>query len=224
MDSFSYSLVKCGAETFGVRAPVWEIGSYRVEGQEDCGDLREIFPGARYVGCDMREGPRVDRLEDVTALSAADGSVGTLLCLNTLEHVYEIQKGFSEIVRVTADDGMAVVSVPFHFKVHDYPGDFWRMTPEALERATDGFAWRIVGSRGWPTTPSTVFCMGFKREPDDFRGRYERFIGRLTAESRTRRRLSRRIKARIGYHLLGKRAFRGKLFSDDLRAKIIEPR
>jgi len=154
MDKFSYALVKCAATVFGARAPVWEIGAYRGEGQEEYGDLREIFPGYEYVGCDMREGPRVDRIEDVTALSAADGAVATLLCLNTLEHVYDIRKGFAEIARVVADGGMAVISLPFYFKVHDYPGDFWRMTPEALERATAPFPWRIIGSRGWETTPT----------------------------------------------------------------------
>ena len=34
----------------------------------------------------MREGPGVDRVEDLRALSFRDGSVGTALCLDTLEH------------------------------------------------------------------------------------------------------------------------------------------
>jgi len=221
MDKFSYALVKCAATVFGARAPVWEIGAYRVEGQEEYGDLREIFPGYEYVGCDMREGPRVDRVEDVTALSAADGAVPTLLCLNTLEHVYDIRKGFAEIARAVADDGMAVISLPFYFKVHDYPGDFWRMTPEALERATAGFPWRIIGSRGWETTPTAVFCIGFKREPADFAHQYDRFMTCLAAEGRETRSIAKRIKARIGYHLLSKRAFRGAMFKEQVRAKTV---
>ena len=221
MDKFSYALVKCAATAFGARGPVWEVGSYRVEGQEEYGDLRGIFPGYEYVGCDMREGPLVDKVEDVTALSAPDGAVGALICLNTLEHVYEIQKGFAEIARVVADDGMAVISLPFHFKVHDYPGDYWRITPEALERATQGFPWRIIGSRGWETTPTAVFCVGFKREPEGFADKYGRFMTCLAAEGREARSLSKRIKTRLGYHLLSKRAFRPALFHDRLTARVV---
>lgn len=222
MDKFSYALVKCAASIFGARGPVWEIGSYRVEGQEEYGDLRALFPGLEYVGCDMREGPSVDRIEDATALSAAAGSIGTLISLNTLEHVFEIQKGFSEIARVVAEDGTAIVNVPFHFKVHDYPGDFWRVTPEAMERLMSAFAWRIVGTRGWETTPTTVFCVGFKREPADFEAKFARFMTCLRAEGIERRAFTKRIKARLGYYLLSKRSFRGELAAHRVRAIVVK--
>ncbi len=223
MDKFSYALVKCAAGIFGAKGPVWEIGSYRVEGQEEYGDLRALFPGLEYVGCDMREGPSVDRIEDITRLSAADGSVGTLICLNTLEHVFDIRAGFSEIARVVAADGMAIINVPFYFKVHDYPGDFWRITPEGMEKITAPFPWRIVGSRGWETTPTTVFCVAFKREPEDLEGKYRRFLTCLRAEGIERPPFLKRLKARLGYHLLSKRQFRPAVFADRLGSRILSP-
>ena len=183
MDRFSYALVKSAVAAFGVRPPVWEIGSYRVEGQERHGDLRALFGGAEYVGCDMRKGPCVDRIEDVTRLGAADGSVGTLICLNTLEHVFETMKGFSEIARVTAEGGMAIVNFPFYFKVHDYPGDFWRITPMGMAEALSGFGCRIVGSVGWETTPTAVFAVAMKGEPDDLEGRFAQFLSALQADA-----------------------------------------
>ena len=61
------------AETFDCPGPVYEFGSYQVEGQVDYADLRALFPGKAYVGCDMRPGPGVDRVEDVSAISLADG-------------------------------------------------------------------------------------------------------------------------------------------------------
>ena len=57
------------AETFDCPGPVYEFGSYQVEGQVEYADLRGLFPGRRYVGCDMRPGPGVDRVEDVSDLS-----------------------------------------------------------------------------------------------------------------------------------------------------------
>jgi hypothetical protein len=223
MNRFSYALVKCAAETFGKRGPVWEIGSYRVEGQEEYGDCRDCFGGLPYVGCDMREGPRVDRIEDVTALSAADGSIGALLCLNTLEHVFEIRRGFDEIARVVADDGMAIIDAPFYFKVHDYPGDFWRVAPEAMRRLTEGFPWRVIGWLGWETTPSSVFCVGMKREPEDFAAKFERFKTRLSFEGVEPRGVLKRAKEFFGYHLVSKRAFRPLVFSQRMTFEMIEP-
>ena len=59
------------AETFDCPGPVFEFGSYQVDGQEGYANLRELFPSKSYVGCDMRPGPGVDRVEDVTAISSA---------------------------------------------------------------------------------------------------------------------------------------------------------
>ena len=57
--------------------PIVEIGAFQVSGQEAIADLRPIFPGKRYIGCDMQPGPGVDRIEDIHALSFASGEVGT---------------------------------------------------------------------------------------------------------------------------------------------------
>ncbi|MCD6406075.1 MAG: methyltransferase type 11 [Planctomycetes bacterium] len=223
MDKFSYALVKCAVEVFGCRGPVWETGSYRVEGQEEYGDLRTLFPGVEYVGCDIRQGPLVDRIEDITALSGGDASVGTLISLNTLEHVFGIWKGFAEIARVVSDDGMAILNVPFYFKVHDYPGDYWRITPEGMAEATEAFPWRIVGSVGWETTPTTVFSVGFKKAPDDLEEKFGRFIARLEKEGPERPGPWKILKARLGYHTLGKRPFRNILHAGDVRAHLVTP-
>ena len=58
--------------------PVFEFGSFQVEGQLDYADLRSLFPGKAYVGCDMRPGPGVDRVEDVSAINLPDGAAGTV--------------------------------------------------------------------------------------------------------------------------------------------------
>ncbi len=40
--------------------PIVEIGSLQVPGQEGFADLRPLFPGRCYVGCDLRPGPGVE--------------------------------------------------------------------------------------------------------------------------------------------------------------------
>ena len=65
--------------------PIVEFGSMQVEpGQPN--DLRRLFAGRDFTGTDMRPGPGVDRVEDLRALTYPDASVGTALCLDTLEH------------------------------------------------------------------------------------------------------------------------------------------
>ena len=79
-------------EAFDCPGPIYEFGSYQVEGQVDYADLRGLFPGRDFIGCDMRPGPGVDRVEDVSAISLGDGTAGTVLCIETFEHVFEVRK------------------------------------------------------------------------------------------------------------------------------------
>ena len=100
------------AETFACPGPVYEFGSYQVEGQVDYADLRTLFAGRSYVGCDMRAGPGVDRVEDVSAMSLADGVAGTVLCIETFEHVFEVRRAFDEVYRVLEPGGLFVITSP----------------------------------------------------------------------------------------------------------------
>ena len=50
-------------------------GSFRLFG---FAALRSLFPGKAYVGCDMRPGPGVDRVEDVSAMTFGNCQAGTL--------------------------------------------------------------------------------------------------------------------------------------------------
>src|SRR3954462_8198699 len=97
--------------------PVVEFGSMQVEAEQN-GDLRPLFAGRAFTGTDFREGPGVDRVEDLRALSCADGSVGTALCLETLEHVEDPLTACRELARVVAPGGVCLVSTPFLLGIH----------------------------------------------------------------------------------------------------------
>src|SRR5205823_12601843 len=100
MNHFVYGVARAVAEAFDLPGPVLEIGSYQVEGQEEIANLRDLFPQRPYVGVDCRAGPGVDQVADVQDLPQADASVGTVLALNTFEHVPRFWRGFEEIRRV----------------------------------------------------------------------------------------------------------------------------
>jgi SAM-dependent methyltransferase len=150
------------AETFDCPGPVFEFGAYQVEGQEGYADLRSLFPGREYVGCDMRPGPGVDRVEDVTAIRLPDGSAGTVLCIETFEHVFEVRRAFDEVFRILKPGGMFVITSPLNFRIHGYPDDYWRMTPSCLRRMLEPYGGRISGYQGYRAFPHTVMGLGIK--------------------------------------------------------------
>ncbi|MDY6863624.1 MAG: methyltransferase domain-containing protein [Thermodesulfobacteriota bacterium] len=149
-------------KAFNLIEPIYEIGSFLVEGQEDLADLRPLFADKTYIGCDIREGKGVDRIEDAEKLSMDDGSVGTVLILETLEHVQNPFLAFREIYRVLMDDGVVVVSSVMDFEIHDHPNDYWRFTPEAFKLLLKEFPNKIIISQGDDKFPLSIIGIGFK--------------------------------------------------------------
>ena len=120
------------AKTLACPEPIVEIGAFQVAGQETISDLRRLFPGKTYIGCDMQTGPGVDRLEDIHKLSFRSGEVGTFLLADTLEHVADPRRAMHEIYRCLRDDGVVIYSSVMNFPIHAFPNDYWRFTPEAF--------------------------------------------------------------------------------------------
>jgi SAM-dependent methyltransferase len=171
------AMVEIAASAFELAGPVYEFGSYLVEGQQQRGNLRPLFPGRRYVGCDLREGPGVDRVEDLGCLNLPDHCARTVLCLDTLEHVFEARRAVDEMLRVLAPGGMFLVAAPMDFRVHDYPSDYWRLTPGCIARLMAPLEATIVGSQGVESFPHTVFGIGCKTPvPGSFLRSTERFV------------------------------------------------
>jgi SAM-dependent methyltransferase len=157
------------AEIFACPGPIYEFGSYQVEGQVEYADLRSFFPGREYVGCDMRPGPGVDRVEDVSALSLPDESAGTVLCIETFEHVFEVRRAFDEVFRILKPGGLFVITSPLNFRIHGYPDDYWRMTPNCLRRLMSPYAARLTGAQGYHKFPHSVMGLAVKAPaPADF--------------------------------------------------------
>src|SRR5262249_41967197 len=151
------------ARAFEFREPIYEFGSFQVAGQEALADVRPLFAGKRFVGCDAREGPGVDRVEDLRKLSLASGSAGSALLLETLEHTADPVAALREVERVLAPDGLALVTSCLDFKIHAYPEDYFRFTPSGIDALLAPFPHRLVGFQGHPKFPHTVFGLGAKR-------------------------------------------------------------
>jgi SAM-dependent methyltransferase len=154
--------VQDAAENLPVVSPVVEIGARPAEGQEQEAYLRDFFPGVEYIGCDVQEGPNVDRVEDIHKLSFADDSVGTVVCVEVLEHVHDPLRAVREIHRVLKPGGVAVLTSVMFFPIHSHPWDFWRFTPEGFELVLSPFETSLVFAVGMDVLPEGVFGVGVK--------------------------------------------------------------
>ena len=157
--------------------PILEI-TYQVERQEDIADLRSL----RQVSTSASTcGPgRSGRGRRRGVLPQADASVGTVLALETFEHVRRFWKGFDEVRRVLRPDGALLAAVPFHFHVHAYPHDYWRFTPDAFKVLFEDYPSKIVGAGaarpGWPTSgASSSASAATAITPDEF-ARYQELL------------------------------------------------
>jgi hypothetical protein len=117
-------------------------GPYLEVGSKDYGstqDLRELFVSrGKYVGIDAEDGPKVDMVLDITEdFNKIDAKLqgqrfGTIFCLSVLEHCANPFKMADNMTHLLQEKGRICISVPFSWKIHAYPGDYWRFTPEGV--------------------------------------------------------------------------------------------
>jgi SAM-dependent methyltransferase len=208
MNRFLYGVVRAVAENFNLPSPILEIGSYQVAGQESIANLRNLFPGRPFVGVDVRPGPGVDQVADVERLPHGSGSFGTVIAMNTFEHVPQFWRGFDEIYRVLRSDGALFVACPFYFHIHNFPGDYWRFTPQALELLLEDYPHKILGWHGPGKRPASVWALAYREQgPSITRQQFERYRALLRTYARQPLSWGRKLRFRLGRLLCGRAPF-----------------
>jgi SAM-dependent methyltransferase len=207
MNHFTHGVVRAFAESFDFPEPILEVGSFQVEGQEEVSNLRSFFPGREYQGIDVRPGPGVDLVADVEDLPFPTASVGTVLALNTFEHVPHFWRGLDEIYRVLRSDGVLLVSVPFYFHIHTYPNDYWRFTPAALDIVLDRYPTRLIGCHGPKRRPLGVWAVAFREQATPSPDTIQRYEQALRAHAREPLGWRNWLRYSLGRRLFGSRPF-----------------
>lgn len=123
-----------------VRGDVFDLG---------CGEqpYREFFSArfSRYIGVDWGESPHELTADVVTDLNLPlpfpDGCADTILSLSVIEHLSEPQQLLKESARMLRPGGHLLLQVPFMWRIHEAPHDFFRYTRFGLEKMcrTAGF-------------------------------------------------------------------------------------
>lgn len=96
---------------------------------EDAGRVRRfkrlsMQSHVQYKTTDYTDAYHPDFVEDIHALSFADNSIDSIICIATLEHVYHPIKAAEEIVRVLKPGGMGFIYAPFVYRYHAHKSDY----------------------------------------------------------------------------------------------------
>lgn len=162
MKSNIWHFAKSFSQIFEIFEPILEIGSLQIPEQESISNIRVFFKEKKYIGCDIQMGTGVDIVADAHNLPFPDNSVGTVILLETLEHIENPIKVMEEVYRVLRGDGVVVMSSAMNFNIHNYPSDYWRFTPQGFALLLKNFSIRIFGSQGNLANPHTVLGIGIK--------------------------------------------------------------
>jgi SAM-dependent methyltransferase len=85
-----------------------------------------------------------DLTYDGTRLPFPDGSFDVVLNIQVLEHTPDPAPLMAEMCRVLRPGGSLVVCVPFSFRLHEEPHDYWRYSPYGLTVLAERGGARVV--------------------------------------------------------------------------------
>lgn len=137
----------------GSRVPASKPGTKR-----EYHSTRAVFgKTADVVGLDLHPGEEVDIVRDLSLpLDLWDIRGETvdpvrrfksIYCLSVLEHVKDVFSFATNVERTLAVGGVLFVSVPWAWRYHGHPNDFWRMSPGAVRWLFRDLAWDRGRSR-----------------------------------------------------------------------------
>lgn len=112
---------------------VLEVGSFNVNG--NCKKFI-LDRGINYIGIDIREGPDVDLICDITddikniEIKLDYEKFDLIICMNVLEHLFEPIKALNNMNHLLRQDGYMMIVTPLVWDLHDWPHDFYRLNPD----------------------------------------------------------------------------------------------
>lgn len=95
----------------------------------------------RSIGVDIEPGEGVDCVQDLHE-PFGDADFEHVDCCSVLEHVRRPWIVAANIERALVPGGTLLLSVPFIWRYHGYPHDYWRFTHEAVREIFPNIEWR----------------------------------------------------------------------------------
>jgi hypothetical protein len=121
-------------------------GSVLEIGSKDYGNtstFRDFYPGNPYTGVDLEDGPNVDEVIDLTKSTGSlpYDSYSLAICCSVLEHVKRPWLMAENITKLVRPLGFAYISVPWVWRYHPYPDDYYRFSPSGIMELFPEFDW-----------------------------------------------------------------------------------
>lgn len=148
------------------------VGS-RVYGSKE--DRRKRY--ADVIGADMQAGDGCDVVVDLET-DRLDGVFAHIECMSVLEHVRRPWLLCANVEAMMAPGGSIFITVPFVWRVHGYPDDYWRMTISGVKSLFSAVQWKheaythshsrvcagqdiplITAGNDWPYMAVTQTCL-----------------------------------------------------------------
>jgi hypothetical protein len=114
------------------------VGSHVYPGRVD---RRPLFKSV--LGVDMVEGEGVDVVCDLEEPNDL-GTFSHIECLSVLEHSRRPWLLAANLEQMLEPSGTLFVAVPFAWRIHAYPDDYWRMTPAGVRSLFPDIAWQAM--------------------------------------------------------------------------------
>lgn len=93
----------------------------------------------------LNKNPFIDQHCDLNgSLPFGDQEFDTILLSDVLEHISEPENLWLEMGRILKPGGNLILNVPFFYKIHEIPHDYYRYTEFALRRFAKNGGFRIV--------------------------------------------------------------------------------
>ena len=116
-----------------LRSPVLDLGSGEI-GSSSYHQLIPEFHKYKVDSVDISVEKKPTKVADIQQGIPFEAELfHSCLAFNIFEHLYDFEKVLQEIFRVLASQGRLYIAVPFLFRVHAAPSDYFRYTKFALE-------------------------------------------------------------------------------------------
>jgi SAM-dependent methyltransferase len=112
-------------------------------------DWRELYSNA--VGIDLQDGEGVDIVHDLNApLHSFENEFQHVHCCSVMEHTTHPWIVADNITRLLQPGGTLFLTVPFVWRVHNYPGDYFRFTRDGIIHLFHDIEWEqlVYASHG----------------------------------------------------------------------------
>ncbi len=124
-----------------VDGPILEVGS---RDYGNTASFRDFYPQNEYLGVDLSEGKNVDVVLDMTKGTGTlpTNHYGLAICCSVLEHVKRPWVMAENITNLIRPDGWLYVSVPWVWRFHAYPDDYFRFSYRGLKELFPDYEWQ----------------------------------------------------------------------------------